>query len=234
MITCSVCRTENHPLTVICVRCGGYLQTRVDALDLFATAWDIVERPFKAFHRISVAQHKNYVYFLSSIAGIGFAFLIFWLMKAGEYSDSLINIIGAGFVIGPPFGVVFSMLFSFIVWLTMKASRIESSYKNIFAVSVYAFVPVVFSVVLILPIELMTFGTYFFTINPSPYTLKPASYIILLGLDGLLSLWSLLLLVIGMKILINGSWTRSIFVVVVSGILLTVIAAALIIRFVPS
>ncbi len=233
MITCTVCHAENHHLAIVCTQCRGYLQTRVDALDLFATAWRVIDKPKKAFHRISVAQHKNYTYVLSAIAGIALVFFIFWLMNAGEYTSSLINILGAGFTVGPIIGIITVLVYSFILKIMMKVFKADSSFRNVVAVNAYALVPIVISVVLVLPIELMTFGSFFFSKNPSPLMLKPTSYIILLGLDGLFALWGIVLLIIGTNVLMSKGWIKSLSTTVISLGLVAVIIASILLQLLP-
>lgn len=223
MITCAVCQTQNNHLAIVCSKCGGFLQTRVDTLDLFSTLWGIIERPSKAFHKIAVAQHKNYAYIVSSVAGIGFAFLIFWIMKAADYSDSLVNIIGAGVLAGSVFGLAAIPVFALFLKLTMKAFRMTVTFRSVMAVSAYACIPQVISVFLILPVKLMTFGTFYFSGNPSPWSLKPSSYALLLGLDALCAGWSLSLLTIGVKTLIGGSWMRAMSVLAISLVLIILV-----------
>jgi len=60
--------------------------------------------------------------------------------------------------------------------------------------------PVTLSLLILLPIELMTFGMYFFTFNPHPMTIKPVSYIILIGLHAVMILWAFILLIVGTKV----------------------------------
>ncbi|HTK83321.1 MAG TPA: YIP1 family protein [Bacteroidota bacterium] len=223
MITCAVCQTQNNHLAIVCSQCGGFLQTRADTLDLFSTIWGIMERPSKAFHKIAVAKHKNYAYIVSSVAGIGFAFLIFWLLNAADYSDSLVNILGAGLLAGPVFGLAAIPLFALFLKLTMRAFRMTVAFRSVLAVSAYAFIPQVISVFLILPVKLMTFGTFYFSGNPSPWSLKPSSYALLLGLDALCAGWSFLLLAIGVKTLIGGAWVRAMSVLAIPLVLIVIV-----------
>jgi hypothetical protein len=216
MITCSICNTVNHHLAIVCSSCGGFLQNRIDNLDLFATSWKVIESPTKAFRTIAIAAHKNYVILLSCVAGIALTFFIFWLIKAGEYADSLLNVLVAGFVVGPLFGIVTVLLFSGIFLLFFKNSRCRIKFRNVFAVTAYALGPIVLSVIIFLPIEILTFGIYFFTSNPSPYFLKPVSYVVLIGFDGLCALWSIFLLFTGMKALLDLSWLKVIRMVLLS------------------
>ncbi|MBI4546396.1 MAG: YIP1 family protein [Ignavibacteriae bacterium] len=216
MITCTICQTQNHHLAVICSSCGSFIQARIENIDLFATSWKVLESPRKAFHTIAVAQHKNYILFLSAVAGIAFTFFTFWVIKAGEFSESLLNILAAGFAVGPVVGILVVLLYAALLTSISHVMRLSVSLKNAYAVTTYALVPIIISVILVLPIEILTFGIYFFTSKPSPYALKPVSYVILLILDGIFTLWSLLLLWVGIKVLLDSSWMKALSVMLIS------------------
>jgi hypothetical protein len=216
MITCPLCQTSNHHLAITCTSCGSFLQTRVDTLDLFTTSWNLIERPTKAFYTIAVARHKNYMLPLSAIAGIAFTFAFFWIIKAGEYAETFLHLMTAGIVTGPVVGILSVLLYSLILTSIAHLLGIEARLKNAFAITAYALVPVIITVIVLLPIEVMTFGPYFFTRNPSPYQLKPLSYILLIGLDGLFSLWTVSLCVVGAKVLLGTHWLRAGLIVLIS------------------
>ena len=102
----------------------------------------------------------------------------------------------------------------------LTLSGVKVRFRNSLAALAYAVSPVVSSVVIILPIELALFGMYLFTSNPSPYALKPVAYVMLIGFDSLLALWSILLGVVGLKVVHQTSWVRAaIGVVAVLGVL---------------
>ncbi len=208
MIRCPVCGTNNHHLAVVCTSCGGFLQTRVENLDLFQTAWNILERPARTFHLIAIARHKNYMLVLAAIAGIALTFLTFWIIKAGDHTTSLVNLLAAGLAVGPPAGIVVNGLIALSLFAAARAGGTSIRFRNAYAMTSYALVPVVISVVILLPLELMSFGIYFFTANPSPYVLKPVSYLLLLGLDGTFGIWSLVLYLVGIQRLSNLRWPR--------------------------
>jgi hypothetical protein len=227
MISCPVCQTQNHHLAVKCKSCGGYIQTKIENLDLFTTAWNVLERPGHAFHMIAVAQHKNYSVILPFISGVALTFFYFWVIKAGDATNSLLNFLAGGFVVSPFVGIITSLAIAVLLKLTVIATGRPVSFRNAFSVIAYTQVPLVISVVLVFPLELMTFGLYFFTTNPSPYQLKPVPYILLAGLDGLFAIWSLLLIWFGIRKLTDGGRLYSIFVysvvmVIFSGIVFAV------------
>jgi hypothetical protein len=216
MILCPICNNNNHHLSVTCSSCGSYIQTTIDNLDLFSTAWDVIENPKKTFHKIAIAKHKNYGIALSAIAGIAIVFFIFWIIKAAEYTSSLLNFLLAGFVMGPVTGIFSVLIFSLLLIVIIKLSRERIVFRNAFAVVAYALVPVNISVIIILPIEIMTFGLFFFSSNPPPYQLKPVLYYLLLSLDCIFVIWSLLLIWIGVKKLTNRGWLYSTVVFVLA------------------
>jgi hypothetical protein len=73
----------------------------------------------------------------------------------------------------------------------------KATLRSSLALLAYSLVPIVLSLFLVLPIELLTFGMYLFTSNPHPYVLKPFSYLMLVGFDAVVTAWSIFLVIIG-------------------------------------
>lgn len=197
MIPCPVCRVENDEFATSCRSCKAFLQNRVPNLDLFETAWKILESPKKTFQRIAIAEHKNYSLALFAMLGVSLSFTLFWYLRLGDRFDTLLDLVpialGSGLVLGLLSSVVLSgFYYGFAILLGGK-----SSFKNSLAILAYAATPVVLSLFFVLPIELLTFGMYLFTWNPHPYTIKPFSYVALVGFDGIMGLWSVLLAILG-------------------------------------
>jgi hypothetical protein len=209
MITCPVCGTRNHHLSVTCASCGGYVQGRVDNLDLFATIWKLVEHPRAAFHAIALARYKNYSMIVPAVAGIGLVFAFFWFVKAGDHTASAASLILGGVAAGPVAGVVMVLSLAALARLGLRLAGIPVRFRNLHAVLAYALVPVLLSVVFLLPLEIFTFGRYFFTLNPPPWLIKPVSYYLFLTLGYLVAAWTLVLAVLGLKALLDCPWTVS-------------------------
>ena len=203
MIACTVCGTQNDEFAVICVSCKGFLQTKVDNLNLFETLWSLMETPGAAFRRIALSRHKNYVVFLSCLLGMAIVYSVIWFKTLGSRFPDFALLVGSGVILGPFVGVLFTLVFSFLVHRVGRILGGTGSFRNVRAATVYAFVPIVYSLVLVFPIEIAIFGTYFFSDNPPPLVINPAAYIVLLGLDGAALVWSLLLLIEG-TVVVNG------------------------------
>jgi hypothetical protein len=225
MIICSVCRTENDKYALICEKCGGFLQNRVPNLDLFLTLWRIIENPREAFRLIMLSEHKNYALFLYALCGIDFAFSGFWYFKIGNRFDNMLLLIIWALLIGVLLGIALCPIISSFHWRLSKLLGGKATFRTSLGITSFTTTPITLSLLLLLPIEIMTFGMYLFTFNPHPITINPASYIILIGLNIVLILWTFILLIIGTNVGNQISLWKSILIVsilfglVVSGII---------------
>ena len=203
MIACTVCGTQNDEFAVVCVSCKSFLQMKVDNLNLFETLWSLMETPRAAFRRIALSRHKNYVIFLSCLLGMAIVYSVLWFKNLGPRFPNVALLVGAGLVIGPFVGVLFTFLFSVLVHRLGRLLGGSGSFRNVRAAVVYASVPIIYALVLVFPIEIAVFGPYFFSDNPPPLVINPVAYIVLLGFDGAAVFWSLALLIEG-AVVVNG------------------------------
>jgi hypothetical protein len=200
MVECKVCGKGNDELAVTCTACGGFLQAKVEALDLFATMWGLFERPRATMRRIVLARRKNYVFFLSAIAGVFFAFAGLWAVSAGERFETIFSLMGTGLLAGPPLGIVSALGFTGLLAICVRLAGGRGRYRDLLAVASYSASPVAVTVVVALPLTFALFGLYYFGSNPPPQVLDPAAFYVLTVLYVLALLWSWVLLVTGTAI----------------------------------
>lgn len=198
MRTCPVCGAENEDLAVVCVHCKGYVQAKVDTIDLFHTMWGLLENPRATFRRIAIAGSKNYVLMLALLFGVAFVFVYLWHTRAGVVFPSLVTILAIGLVAGPPTGLLLTSALAVLVSQGARLAGGGVTIRNAFAILAYACFPIVVSLVLVFPLEIAVFGIYLFDSNPSPWVLNPAAFAILAGLDGAAVLWSYVLFAVGL------------------------------------
>jgi hypothetical protein len=225
MQKCPVCGAENESLAITCRSCKAFLQAKVDTLDLFASVWGLIESPRATMRKIVLSTHKNYVLLLSALAGIA-ALLAFAMWRELGRGVELGTIFMLSTLLGIVGGVAMNYLLgSFLI----QVSRILSgrgSLRNTRAVLAYSCVPLVFWLVVFVPIEFGIFGKYLFEGNPSPAVLHPVPYYVLLALEIGLGLWGLFLLATGLAEANTYSRGRG-FVAV--AVLLAVLALAVVI-----
>jgi hypothetical protein len=202
-----VCGEENDDLSVVCVRCRSYLQSKVDTLDLFKTIESLITAPGSTFRRIVLSRHKNYTVFLSCLLGIALAYTVAWFKNLGHAFPNMFALLGAGFVAGPIVGLLFVLVFSLVmIWLG-KVLGGKATLRNMFAVVAYASLPIILTLVFIFPVEVAIFGAYLFDNNPPPLVINPVVYVTLLGFDTLAVIWSWLLIVEG--VIVAHGFTRA-------------------------
>lgn len=213
MITCSVCGQQNDNLAVLCASCRSFLQSKVDNLDLFKTVWQLIENPRGAFKRIVLARHKNYAVVLSSLLGISAAFGVCWLMNLGNQFENLLVLVGVAVLLGIPLGIVVVLLLSVVIRSGVRLLGGRASLRDCGAVVAYAGVPLVVSLVAVLPLEIAIFGIDFFGTNPPPLIINPLAYLGLLGFDALAAMWSVLLLYKGVSVVSGFRVAKSLAVI---------------------
>lgn len=197
MITCSVCGTKNDELSIVCSSCKGFLQGRIDALDLFSTLWGLIESPRSTFKKIVLAKHKNYSIFLSSLFGMCLVFDVAWYKSLAPVFSNLLTLVGIAIVLGPVLGIFVLFAASVILLVITNALGGKASRRNLFAALAYATMPIVFSLMFIVPLEIAIFGIDFFGSNPPPMIVKPVEYSLLLVLKAVAAFYALCLMVEG-------------------------------------
>jgi hypothetical protein len=206
MLKCPVCGTENGDFDTICVSCKGFIQAKVDTLDLFSTFWGLFETPHRTFRRIALAKSKNYVLLLSAALGSVLVFTYLWYWQMAVRIPSLPTLLTIGLLIGPPVGIFVVWLLGIgIKWVLMMGKSALSA-RNCRAVFTYAALPLVATALIVLIFEIGIFGPYFFDNNPPPMVINPVAYIGLLGIEAAAGIWSLTLLTLGLRSTSGTTW----------------------------
>ena len=183
-----------------------YLQAKVETLDLFATAWGIIESPAKTFKRIVLARRKNYVFLLSMVMGIELTVTAVAYQNLGPAMGSLAALAAVLVLGGGALGIV-------------GVPGARTTFRAVMAVIVYANVPVVSILLAVIPTQLAIFGGYLFDHNPSPMVIAPGLFITLAVLEGVGALWSLMLMVVGMRVATSLRGFRPALLALVTGLL---------------
>jgi hypothetical protein len=223
MVKCPVCGSENDSFASVCTSCKAFVQAKVDTLDLFRTIWGLLESPGATFRRIALAREKNYVFALSGLFGISLVYAIMWYQNFGAKIPELVMLLGVGIPVGLLLGILLVLLFAWILTVLGRFAGGKASFRNMRAVTAYASVPVLASLVCIFPLEVAIFGKYFFDNNPPPLVMNPIVYITLLGFDALAALWSFVLLLIGTGVAAGIGRVRSVVVCLVVPALLALL-----------
>jgi hypothetical protein len=219
MVTCGVCKAENDEFAIVCRNCKSYIQNRIPNLDFFSTVWKVIESPRHAFHDITLAEHKNYSLLLFALFGVGLSYTGFWYFHLGSRFESLLDLLTKATAIGVVLGLVCAMLFPFLFDLVVRILGGKAALRNSLGILAYSTTPVSLTLVLILPIELLSFGMYLFTSNPNPYLIKPGLYVALIFFDSAMSLWAFGLAVIGASVSKQLSLTKSFVAALVTTVL---------------
>jgi hypothetical protein len=223
MLKCPVCGAENDAFAIVCTSCKAFVQAKVDTLDLFRTIWGLLESPRATFRRIGLAREKNYVFALSGLFGIALVYAFMWYRNLGAKIPELLMLLGIGVAAGLILGIILVLFFAWVLTVLGRLAGGKASFRNMRAVTAYASVPVIVSLVCIFPLEVAIFGRYFFDANPPPLVMNPIVYVTLLGFDAAAVLWSFLLLVIGTGVVAGIHRVRSMVVCLVVPALLALL-----------
>ena len=217
-ITCGNCNTENPFYQLNCKNCNTYLRDRVYNIDLFKILGLIIESPKKAFQLIVFSEHKNFIYLILFFAAIKFyvdANLIsVWTSKYYQIHGNIF----IEFTVIILITLLIVFLISFISHLIQNGTGLSNRLKDNFAITIYSLTPHAFGAIILFPIELILFGEYLFSTNPSPFAIKETIAYALLGVECLIILWSIFLLISG-----NFVVTKNLFYSISIGIIANLI-----------
>ena len=171
-VMCPNCNTENPFYNSNCSKCRNYLRDRIYNLDLWSILSLLIESPSEAFKRIIFAEHKNFILFI----------LLFVTIK---------YLINTRFVSMVTIGKFESTVEIFLSYLIVHSSV---RFKDTVALIIYSQIPFLFGLIILFTLELIIFGDYLFSTNPSPFIIKSTLAYLFSGLEVGIILWSFYLL----------------------------------------
>jgi hypothetical protein len=77
-----------------------------------------------------------------------------------------------------------------IIWKNLGFS---TRFKDNLAVIIYSQMPIIFALIILFPLEIVIFGEYLFSTNPSPFQIKSTIAYVFFSVEILLFLWSFFL-----------------------------------------
>ena len=218
VLICKSCSSENPFYEVICVNCHSFLRERIFNLDLWKTIEQLIETPVKAFRRIIQSEHKNFISLI-------FIFAVFKLFISSIFislvffrDEQALNLFITRFFLFAGSILVLLLIISLILRFVLKSGGIKARYKDLLALLTFSLMPYSFAAIILFPVELIIFGTYLFSVNPSPFIVKSFFAWILLVLEVFLIIWSIFLTVTG-----TYAQTKSIKFSLVSSLIFNII-----------
>jgi len=193
---CKNCGSENPFYALICSNCKAYLRTRIPNIDLWLTIGKIIESPLDAIKNIIYAEHKNFTLLLLILAAIKIGINALILNNALKIksinNENIFNtILFTGIYVISIF--IVSIL---LITLINYVFHIKNRIKDNFSIYTYSFIPVIFALIILSPVEYALFGHYWFTFNPSPFIIKNLEAYTLIIFEMIFLLWNLILFIL--------------------------------------
>jgi len=193
-VSCPNCKAENPFYNSICSSCKTYLRDRVYNLDLWALVSSIIESPSKAFRTVIFSEHKNFIFFI--LLFLALKYLInarfISMISIGDFQSTVG--LQISYLIILAVMLLFSLTFSFLYTWIGKLNNIYLRFKDTFALIIYSQIPLLFGLIILFSLELVIFGDYLFSLNPTPFTIKGLIAYFFLLLEVGVTIWSIFLL----------------------------------------
>jgi hypothetical protein len=191
---CKKCGHINSAYKNICAECKSYLRERIVNIDLWNTIQLIIEDPVRAFKRIIFSEHKNFIVFITFFIALKNLITVRFL----SIPDLGLNGVRTSFI----FSLILMSLITLLLLISLSSVQsilyrkkaINLRLKDIFAVNAYSFIPYLFGLIFIFPVELIVLGEDIFSNNPYSFQIKPLITFLLIGFEFLTIFWSFYLI----------------------------------------
>lgn len=191
-IVCSFCDRVNFILELKCKNCGNLLHEKYNTIDLGELIYLSLFEPKFAAKRVLFSTKKNYLFILLILLILKFTLFSLYDASIIDSSNDL-KLVNYLFIVFMWFIaiLVINLLMKLIFELLFKQ---KISYFNILSITTYPFILCSISVFIIFPLELMLFGPYLFSKNPSIFDINIIKAILLTFLEILIFVYSMYLL----------------------------------------
>lgn len=197
VLICKSCNAENPYYVLICSNCHSFLRERIVNIDLWNTIEQLIETPVIAFRRIIQSEHKNFISLIFIFAAFKLFISSIFISLALFGNEQPLILFITRFLFFASGMLILLLILSLLYVLVINNFGIKTRFKDLFAVLTYSFMPYSFAAIILFPIELIIFGNYLFSVNPSPYVIKSFFAWVLTSIEFLVILWSLFLTITG-------------------------------------
>lgn len=193
-IKCQNCNSENDFFKINCDSCGAVLRNKVANIDLFSMIWMLIEEPTRGVQRLIYAEKKNYLTLILFLLVTKLVLTSFFLqslfISQVNYEEYLSLNFGIGFGLFLFLFLLYPLLFKTI----LKSKSVFTRYKDNLTIIAYSHVPLVLSLIFILPVEFALFGKFWLFSNPSPFIINETVAYIFSAMEILTLLWVFILI----------------------------------------
>ncbi len=211
---CSVCGNNYFVLDYKCKNCGNILREKFSVVNLSEILKDLLFDAEIGVKKILFAERKNYVLFLFVLLSLKLTLFTLYDMNFSDLNSHL-NSFSLPFKILLAWLGYLNLVFLLIKFLFDLLYKIKVNFKTIASIFSYSNIYLSVSLIILFPLELMLFGFYLFSSNPSIFEINFSKAVITLFLEATLLSYSLYLLfkfyvfILQMKI-------RAIFITIIS------------------
>jgi hypothetical protein len=193
-VTCPNCNSDNPIYDSVCSKCKYYLRDRIYNLDLWTVVTSLIDSPNSAFRTIIFSEHKNFILFIIFFAAIKYLInaRFIAMISRGEFQSSIGLEYSYLIVIGITSS--FFLLFSLLHKSYGKLNEINIRFRDTLALILYSQIPLLLGLFVLFPLELVIFGDYLFSLNPTPFVIKGSIAYFFLVVEISLILWSIFLI----------------------------------------
>ncbi len=201
-----------------CKACNSYLHSKIANIDLWDSIWNIMTNPIETTVKLVQSEKKNFLVTL----------LFLWFIKSSINNYMLKNFYAAGSEYAVSFnssvvdGGVISILLLIVTGLLLtivfNLIKVKTRIKDNITIISFALIPILLSFIFLTPFHFALYGFYWYTMNPSPFIIKPFVTYVFYGIEGIFIIWSIVLFVY-----VIYTQTNKIILSIISGISLAFI-----------
>lgn len=193
-VICPNCKSENPAYNSICSKCKFYIRDKIYNIDLWSLLGSIIESPATAFRTIIYSEHKNFIFFILPLIVLKYLINTRFvsMLSIGEFQSSVGLQMSYLIILGGT--LLYFLAFSLLYTMIGKMNEIFICFKDTFALIIYSQIPLLFGLIILFTLELVIFGDYLFSINPTPFTIKGQIAFLFLVLEIGIIIWSIFLI----------------------------------------
>lgn len=185
----------------ICKKCGNTFHNKIPNIEFTSVFTKLIESPRSGFEEIIQAENKNFIWIVLSLFSIKLLINVHLLFPAEIYGN-IFNLFQL--VILSLFAAV---ILAFVLAVVIKKStvpKVEIRIKDLLAVISYSQIPWLFGLIILFPLEIVLFGKFLFSRNPSPFFVKPTFAYLFSVLEFAILLWQFTIMNIGISFFVNN------------------------------